>query len=145
MTKRMMIVIALGLAVLTGTAVYAGWGCNGGGMFGLNANLEKVRTFQKETGTLRDDMMIKRLELSQEQAKAMPDQSRVTVLRQEIIDIRTKLQQTALKLGLTDGCLAQCDQDPLDCPQAGCGRQGRQGQGQGQGRMAVGCANCPVK
>jgi len=143
MSKRMVIGMALGLAVLTGTAVYAGWGCNGGGMFGPNADLDKVRTFQKETGTLRDDMMIKRLELSQEMAKATPDQSRVTSLRQEIIDIRTKLQQAATQQGLTGGCLTQCDQDPLDCPQAGCGKQGMQGRG--QGRMAVRCANCPTK
>jgi hypothetical protein len=140
MTRKMVIGVALALTVLGGTAVYAGMGCNGSGMFGANADLEKVRTFQKETGNQRDEMMLKRLELSQEMAKTAPDQARVAALRQELLNLRTSLQGTASKLGLTGGCLTNCDQDPLDCGQMGnCDKQGMRGKHK---KQMGGCNNC---
>jgi hypothetical protein len=123
MTKKMAVWIALALTVLGGTVVYAGIGCNGGdGMFGDNPDIEKVRIFQKETLTERDDMMIRRLELKQELAKKSLDQAKVDALRKEMVGLRTKIQDSAKRLGLTGGCLTDCDLDPADCVKGGCGK-----------------------
>lgn len=138
--KKSLIGITLGLAVLGGSVVYAGMGCNGGpGMFGPNADLEKVRTFQKETGTQRDEMMIKRFELSQELDKATPDKSRVEALRKEMIELRSKLQESATKLGLTGGCLTECNEDPVDCLQSNCNKHKKTGK---KGKEQAGCNKC---
>lgn len=139
MTKKMVIGMALAITVLGGTAVYAGVGCNNGwvGMFGDNPDIEKVRVFQKETLVDRDEMMIKRLELNQELSKNSPDLSKVEILRKEMIDLRTKLQSSAGRLGLTGGCLADCNLDPVDCVKGGCWKQKGM-----QGKQAGGCGNC---
>lgn len=146
MTKKIMLSMALGLTILGGSLVYAGVGCNGGvGMFGKNPDLEKVRTFQSQTGSLRDEMMIKRLELSQELEKGTPDKARVNSLKKEMIEIRTKLQDTATALGLTGGCLTECNQDPVDCLQSDCNSACGKGGKRGKGLRAGSCGNCSKK
>jgi hypothetical protein len=140
MTRKVAIGIALALTVLGGTVVYAGMGCNGGaGMFGDNPDIEKVRTFQKETLTDRDEMMIKRLELKQELAQKSPDKVKVEALRKEMIDLRTKLQNSANKIGLTGGCLTECNMDPVDCVKGGCDKQ------QKKKAKKSGCDSCNKK
>ena len=142
MTKKMAVGLALALTVLGGTAVYAGIGCNGGaGMFGDNPDIEKVRTFQKETVTDRDEMMVKRLELNQELAKKSPDQVRIDALRKEMIDLRSRLQASATRLGLTGGCLTDCTLDPVECAQGrGCGKQ--KNTPVNTGKQSGGCNKC---
>ncbi|MBT0663286.1 hypothetical protein KI809_03140 [Geobacter pelophilus] len=141
MTKKMAIGIALALTVLGGTAVYAGIGCNGGdGMFGDNPDIEKVRIFQKETLTERDDMMIRRLELKQELAKKKPDQAKVDALRKEMVGLRAKIQDSAKRQGLTGGCLTECDLDPVDCSKGGCGKHKNK-----NSKKTHDCDNCNKK
>ncbi len=135
--------IALALSVFAGTAVYAGFGCNGvSGMFGPNPDLEKVRSFQKETGGLRDEMMLKRIELTQEQAKSSPNKERVAAISKEMVDIRAKLQESATKLGLTGGCLTDCTMDPADCGQENCDKHAAK---LGKDKKGSGCGNCNKK
>lgn len=145
MSRRRIYAATLGLMLFGAGLVYAGMGCGGGtGMFGKNPDLEKVRTFQSQTGSLRDEMMIKRLELSQELEKSTPDKTRVETLRKEMIEIRTKLQNVATGLGLTGGCLTECTLDPVECAQtdcaSGCGSRGKTGKG-----MHGGCNSCNRK
>lgn len=138
MNRKMAIGLALALTVLGGTVVYAGFGCDGGpGMFGDNPDIEKVRIFQKETMVDRDEMMIKRLELNRELAKKSPDTAKVEALRKEMIDLRAKLQDSANRLGLTGGCLTDCNLDPVDCVKEGCAKQKGK-----KGKLSGGCGNC---
>lgn len=146
MTKKMVLAATLGLMVLGGSLVYAGMGCNGGaGMFGKNPDLEKVRTFQAQTGSLRDEMMIKRLELSQELEKATPDKNRIETLRKDMIEIRTKLQNSATSLGLTGGCLTECNLDPVECVKTDCNYGSGNKGAKGKGLKSGGCGNCNKK
>lgn len=147
MTRKMAIGLALVLTVLGGTAVYAGMGCNGGaGMFGDNPDIEKVRTFQKETSAERDDMMVKRLELQQELAKKSPDKTKIEALRKEMIDLRTKIQTSAKNQGLTGGCLTECTMDPVDCVKGGCNSCDTCNKKQKKaGKKKAGCSNCNTK
>jgi hypothetical protein len=113
--KKRIAGIVLGLGIFGATAVYACMGCGGADMFGPTTDLEKVRIFQKETSLDRDEMMLKRIELTQEKAKAKPDKTRIAALNKEMIEIRSRLQESAKRLGLTGGCLTECNQDPADC------------------------------
>jgi peptidoglycan hydrolase CwlO-like protein len=78
----------------------AGWGpgyCwNNSG----NVNIESVKKFQKETQDLRNEMMVKRAELSNEYNKETPDEARITALQNEIDGLRTKIQKSAEANGL---------------------------------------------
>lgn len=147
MTRKLAIGMALALTVLGGTAVYAGMGCNGGaGMFGDNPDIEKVRAFQKESSSDRDDMMIKRLELQQELAKKSPDKAKVEALRKEMIDIKARIQGSAKNAGLT-GCLTECSMDPVDCAKKGecnscdsCSKNKKK-----QAKKKAGCSSCSTK
>jgi hypothetical protein len=151
MTRKMIIGISLALTVLGGTAVYAGMGCNGGaGMFGENPDIEKVRTFQKETLTERDEMMIKRLELNQELDKKTPDKAKIETLRKEMTDLRGKLQESANRIGLVGGCLTDCNMDPVDCAKKDCGKHGCDKGGcdkhkKKHGKKEAGCKSCNKK
>ena len=97
-------IIVTGLAVLIGlfltSAVYAWWGGHGMG-YGTGANVETMKKFQKETLSLRDELMTKEIDLQNEYNKPVPDTNRIGTLRKEIIDIQTKIQTVADKYGLT--------------------------------------------
>lgn len=101
MRKAMIIGLAAVIAlVVIGGAVYAhgpwgyGMGCSTG------ANVENVKKFQKETLSLRDELLTKRLELQNEYSKPEPNYDRIATLRKDIVDIQTKIQTTADKYGL---------------------------------------------
>jgi hypothetical protein len=89
------LVAALGLI---GTIAYAGWPGYGPGGGQVDAN--KLREFQKESAPQRDEISAKGLELRNEYLKQSPDQARITKLRTEIGDIRSKIQAAAEKQGL---------------------------------------------
>jgi hypothetical protein len=84
-------------------------------------------------------MMIKRLELKQELAKKSPDRAKVEALRKEMIELRTKLQNSASKIGLTGGCLTECNMDPVDCVKGGCDKH------QKKKAKKSGCDSCNKK
>ncbi|WP_318556220.1 hypothetical protein [Geobacter anodireducens] len=104
MNKKNIAAMALAVAVLSASAVYAGWGWGGHGMqFGPNVTTESVRKFQKDSLGLRDEMMVKELELQQEYSKANPDPDRIAAIKKEMIDLRAKIQKAADKHGITGG------------------------------------------
>lgn len=95
--KRSMIaglVIVIGL--LLTSAVYAWWAG-----YGTGTNIENVKKFQKETLSLRDDLMTKQFELQNEYNKPVPDTNRIATLRKEIIDLQAKIQAVAEKYGIS--------------------------------------------
>jgi hypothetical protein len=110
---------------------------------------------------LRDEMMAKRLEVRNEFSKEKPDQNRIATLEKEMIDLRTKIQESAQKNGLPNW-----DQGRMmgrgghgQGYGPGCGGYGRgngpgYGGGYGRGRMmgrgydgprgGYGPGNCPM-
>lgn len=101
MKKFLIIGIAAALALTIGSAVYA-FG-HGGGMHYFadpNIDVEKVKKFQKETLNLRDELVVKKLEVRKEYSKEKPNLDRVAALKKEIIDLHTKIQKSAEANGL---------------------------------------------
>jgi len=68
-------------------------------------DIEKVKQFQKETSDLRDDLVIKRLELRNEKMKQTPDTGRIAALTNEIKEIRHKIKGVADKYEVPIGCM----------------------------------------
>ncbi len=95
------LVVAIGLLIAGG--VYAWWPGGGYGMgyYGTGTNVETMKKFQKETLSLRDDLMTKQLELQNEYNKPVPDTNRIATLRKEIIDLQAKIQTVAEKYGVS--------------------------------------------
>lgn len=128
--KKILLISLVGLLVLgLGATVYArgpwygGMQCEGFDLKGVE--IEKVKEFQKETLSLRDELQIKRLELRAEYEKEKPDIDRIAQLRKEIVDLQTKIQKIAQKYNL---------------PTMGPG-YGMMGRGMHHGRgMGCGCA-----
>jgi hypothetical protein len=104
-----------------------GAGCNcGGGYYGAigTVNVENLKKFQKETLSMRDELIANRAELANENAKPDPDETRVADLRKQMIDTRAKIQKVREKYGLP-------------------ARQQGFGRGMGRGMMAVSGNGCP--
>jgi hypothetical protein len=108
--KRTVMMVAVALVALVAAGVASaqmGWGPGmghgmgyyGGGSDG-QVNVENVKKFQKETLSLRDDLITKRTELQNEYAKQAPDTSRIADLRKQMIDIQAQIQKAAEKNGL---------------------------------------------
>ena len=98
--KRAMIIsltVVIGL-FLAGTS-YAWWDGYGMG-YGAGTNVETMKKFQKETLSLRDEIMTKKLELQSEYNKPTPDTNRIATIQKEIIDLRAKIQEIANKHGM---------------------------------------------
>jgi hypothetical protein len=81
-------------------------GGHGCGMMGYGpgggkaVDVEKFKQFQKETSTLREEMMTKKIELRNEFLKDKPDTDRIATLQKDVIDLRTKIGKAADKAGL---------------------------------------------
>lgn len=99
--KKVMVaalVVAMGLSL--GGMAYAAWGGGPGPGYGNQTDVKALRSFQKETLPLRDELIVKRVEIQTEYAKQDPDQNRIATLQKEMIDLRTKIQDAARKHGL---------------------------------------------
>lgn len=100
-------VMAIGIVVLTGLllsgVVYAHWSGDYGMGYGTGANVDNVRKFQKETLSLRDELMTKQIELQNEYNKSIPDTRRIATVKKEIIDIESKIQDAADKYNVAAG------------------------------------------
>lgn len=125
--KKIVAGIAMTVIVLAAAGAYAGWGGYGPGFAAEGVNVESVKKFQKETLSLRDEVMTKKIELQNEYAKEAPDTNRTATLRKDIIDLQAKIQTVAEKHGL---------------PAAGSGDGPRMGRGMGRGMMAGGPGAC---
>jgi hypothetical protein len=111
--KKMAIVTVVVAALIAGTAfAQMGWGGGPGPGMGYgrgfyrqgatgNTNIENLKKFQKETLGLRDELITKRTELSNEYNKETPDTARIGELQKQIVDLQTKIQKTAEKNGLS--------------------------------------------
>ncbi|MEW6117665.1 MAG: hypothetical protein AB1553_12345 [Nitrospirota bacterium] len=98
--KVLIIVVAIAIGLITSGGVFAWWGGMG---YAPGTNVDNVKKFQKETLSLRDDLMVKQLELQTEYSKPTPDANRIAALEKEIIDLRTKIHSAATKHGLATG------------------------------------------
>lgn len=65
-------------------------------------DIENLKKFQRETLSLRDDLMTKRLELRNEYNKPERDYDKIASLRKEIVDLKTKIEAIADKYGVKD-------------------------------------------
>ncbi len=70
-----------------------------------NLDIEKVKQFQKETLSQRDELMTKKLELKKEDGKEVPDDKRIGILKQEIRDLKVSIKQAADKHDVNLRCL----------------------------------------
>jgi cell shape-determining protein MreC len=70
-----------------------------------NVDIEKVKQFQKETMSLRDDLMIKKLELRKEYKQPAPDSDRIKTLKQEMRDLQASIREAANKAGVDLRCV----------------------------------------
>jgi Spy/CpxP family protein refolding chaperone len=127
MKKMIVAVLAVTLLVTAGVAMAQGWGrgmgygpggnapCNGPGCgqgsgpqgsWGANLNLTPEQTqkmqamresFFKETIPLRNEMQIKKLELSTLWAQTNPDQEKILAKQKEINALRAQMQEKGTK------------------------------------------------
>jgi zinc resistance-associated protein len=135
------LVAVLGLAFL-GTSAFAACGMGGGpGAKGKPVDVTAFKAFQKETLPLRDEMMVKRVELRNEFLKEKPDQNRIATLQKEMIDLRLKIRTAAEKNGLP----------AFGQGMGGHGGMGGRGHGMGghgmagHGGMGMGSGDCPMQ
>jgi hypothetical protein len=122
-------------AIALGSSAYAHMWDQGGagcGMMGYGpgggkiVDVEKFKQFQKETSTLRDEMMAKKIELHNEYLKDKPDTDRIATLQKDVIDLRTKIGKAADKAGLEG--LGHCGGGPMGRgPMGGHGMMGGYG------------------
>ncbi|OGW56128.1 MAG: hypothetical protein A2Y81_07615 [Nitrospirae bacterium RBG_13_43_8] len=98
------LVVILGIVLLG--AVYAS-GQRGSSCVSTcqNVDIEKVKQFQKETMSLRDDLMIKKLELRKEYKQPASDSNRINTLKQEIRDRKASIREAANKAGVDLRCV----------------------------------------
>jgi hypothetical protein len=142
MKKRTLVVlgIVLSLSMIAAGSAMArqggGYGKMGSGYergtgdcYRSDVDPEVMAKFQKETLSLRDELVVKRLELRQEYDKETLDADRVAQLRKDMIDIQTKIDKIA---------------DKYDIERGGQGRQARAGKGKGSrgGYNCGGPGNC---
>lgn len=99
MKKKVVVTsVVVAICLIFATGVYAWWGDNGMG-YRTGVNVETMRKFQKESLNLRDEIMIKQMELQNEYSKSVPDTNRIASLKKEIIDLQVKIQAVADKYG----------------------------------------------
>ena len=66
-------------------------------------DVESVTKFRKETLQFRDELLTKRLELSQEYDKDSPDADQIAKLRKDMVDIETSIAKIADKYDIDNG------------------------------------------
>ena len=69
---------------------------------GQNVSTHKIRSFQKDTLKLRENLMEKQLDLQDELSVDVPDGKRIAVLRKEIFNLQSQLQAAGDKYGMAD-------------------------------------------
>ena len=70
-----------------------------------NTDIEKMKQFQNETLTQREELMTKKLELRKEYEKEAPDGNRINTLKQEIRDLKASVKEAANKYDVDLHCL----------------------------------------
>ena len=121
--KKTLIALTLIVGLILASGAYAWRGGYGMG-HSTGANVETVKKFLKETLSLRDELITKKLELQGEYNKPTPDVNRIATVQKEIIDLKAKIHEIANKHG-------------IKIP-AGQGMMGRGMMGRGMGMMGNG-------
>ena len=106
MKGKTIMVFLVVLAVLAVGTVYA-FGYRGSSKITAcqNIDIEKVKQFQNETLSQREDLMTKKLELRKECGKEVPDANRISALKQEIREIKAGIKEAANKYDVDLRCL----------------------------------------
>ena len=106
MKGKTIIVLLVVLAMLAVGTVYA-FGYRGSSKTTAcqNIDIEKVKQFQNETLSQRDDLMTKKLELRKEYGKEVPDANRISTLKQEIRGLKASIKEAANKYDVELRCL----------------------------------------
>ena len=101
MRKGVVFVLVFAAALMFVSAVYAYLPGDGHGknLF-CNVDPEKARKFQKETLSLRDQLITKKLEVRKLFTERHPDRDKIATLQKEIIDIRTTIMKKADESGM---------------------------------------------
>jgi len=139
MKKRTLVVmgIVLSMSLIVAGSAFARWGGGygmmgagydrgAGGFYRTDVAPESMAKFQKETLSLRDELITKRLELNQEYDKDTPDADRIAQLRKDMIDVETKIQKVA-------------DKYDIGSAGRGQGRRSRGGNNRGYADCGGGC------
>jgi len=128
MKKGIVAVLVVMGALLGSSAVYAGWGWGNGWCMTGNSqgvSTQKMRSFQKDTLKLRENLMDKQLDLQDELNTDVPNGERVAALRKEIIDMQSQLQATGEKYGMSNwGMGGNMGQRHATTGNCGCGMCG---------------------
>lgn len=102
-TSRIVAVMAV-LGLLVATAAFAGpWSGRGherGYGYGPEVSSETLKNFQKETLPLRDELLAKQIEIREEYAKENPDLQKLASLKKEMVDLQTRIAESARKHGI---------------------------------------------
>jgi zinc resistance-associated protein len=100
-------ILVVMVVLLVGTLYAFGYRGPSGTNVCQNLDIEKVKQFQKETMSLRDELITKKLELRKERSQQEPDTDLITTLRQEIKGIKAKIQEVAGRYDLPLKCMRQ--------------------------------------
>jgi zinc resistance-associated protein len=108
MKRITMLIVVVAVAIVAASVAFAqmgsGPGMDGRGSYGSGTdsqvNIENLKKFQKDTLSLRDDLMVKRAELQNEYLKQTPDTARIAEIQKQMIDLQAKIQTAAQKNGL---------------------------------------------
>ena len=136
MKKVTEMVMAVMVVLVSASAAFAWWdgpGMGRGPGYSSGANVETMKKFQKETLSLRDELMTKQLELQAEYDKPEPDITRIASIKKDIIDLQAKIQVAADKYGV-----------PAWGPGGGMMGPGMGRGMMGRGMMGAGGCSCPM-
>lgn len=103
MSKKMVTSLAVLLGLMIAGNVYAMGprNCGGAGFTAItNVNVESVKNFLEDTSAVRNELIIKKIELWKEYAKNRYDYDQIAKIQKEIIDLKTKVMDSAKKYGL---------------------------------------------
>ncbi len=99
-TMVMGVVVLMGL-MLAGAAYAMGPGmCKRTGATIASINIDSVKHFLKDTSAVRDELIIKRIELLKACRQTNVDYDRIATIKKAMIDLKTKVMDTAKKYGL---------------------------------------------
>lgn len=137
MKKIIMLSIAVFVGLILTSSGYAmgpaGW--HGMGFTTVaNLNIEAVKNFLKDTSAARNELILKRIELAKAYSEKEINYDKVAAIQKEIIDLKTRILDTAKKYGL-DKEIGTWFRMKTGMMEHGMGQGMR---GMGQGRM-MGC------
>ncbi len=127
MNKKLIAGMAVLMGLVLSGSVYA---MGPGGWHGMgftevaNLNIDSVKNFLRETSSARNELILKRIELAKAYAAKDLNYDKIASIQKEIIDLKTKILDTARKYGLDKEITAWFSM-----------RHGMAGRGMGPGMM----------